>query len=120
AASSTAPPAIPQASSTSATTLPISRPGRRTSSRRLDACPLHLQLFQPGGSFMHGKVIVITGASGALGKVVADAAIARGARVAGINRAAAKGGTTADRIDLGGVDLSDAAQAKQAVDAAAA
>jgi NAD(P)-dependent dehydrogenase (short-subunit alcohol dehydrogenase family) len=69
---------------------------------------------------MHGKAIVITGASGALGKVVADAAVARGARVAGINRAAAKGGTTADRIELGGVDLSDAAQALQAVDAAAA
>jgi 3-oxoacyl-[acyl-carrier protein] reductase len=69
---------------------------------------------------MHGKAIVITGASGALGKVVAAAAVARGARVAGINRAAAKAGTTADRIDLGGVDLSDAAQALQAVDAAAA
>ena len=69
---------------------------------------------------MHGKVIVITGASGALGKVVADAAIARGARVAGIDRAAANGGTTADRIELGGVDLSDATQAKQAIDAAAA
>jgi 3-oxoacyl-[acyl-carrier protein] reductase len=69
---------------------------------------------------MHGKAIVITGASGALGKVVADAAVARGARVAGINRAAARGGTTADRINLGGVDLSDAAQALQAVGAAAA
>ncbi|MEH6950556.1 3-oxoacyl-ACP reductase FabG [Nitrobacter sp. NHB1] len=69
---------------------------------------------------MHGKAVVVTGASGALGKVVADAAVARGARVAGINRAAAKGGATADRIDLGGVDLSDAAQASRAVDAAAA
>ena len=36
---------------------------------------------------MHGKVIVITGASGALGNVVADAAIACGAKVAGIDRA---------------------------------
>lgn len=69
---------------------------------------------------MHGKAIIITGASGALGQVVAAAAVARGARVAGINRAATKGGATADRIDLGGVDLSDAAQALQAVDAAAA
>lgn len=68
---------------------------------------------------MHGKVIVITGASGALGKVVAHAAIARGARVAGIDHAAATIGTTADRIDLGGVDLSDAAQAARAIDAAA-
>ena len=69
---------------------------------------------------MHGKVVVITGASGALGKVVADTAIARGARVAGIDHADAKSGTTADRIELGGVDLSDPAQALQAVDAAAA
>jgi 3-oxoacyl-[acyl-carrier protein] reductase len=68
---------------------------------------------------MHGKVIVITGASGALGKVVADAAIVRGARVAGINYAAATIGSTADRIELGGVDLSDAAQAANAIGAAA-
>jgi len=31
---------------------------------------------------MDGKVVVITGASGALGSVVAEAAVARGARVA--------------------------------------
>lgn len=68
---------------------------------------------------MHGKVIVITGASGALGKVVANTAIARGARVAGIDHVDAKSNTTADRIEFGGVDLSDAAQAKQAIDAAA-
>jgi NAD(P)-dependent dehydrogenase (short-subunit alcohol dehydrogenase family) len=69
---------------------------------------------------MHGKVIVITGASGALGNVVADAAIARGAKVAGIDRAAVNGGATADRIELGGVDLTDPEQALRAVDAAAA
>jgi 3-oxoacyl-[acyl-carrier protein] reductase len=68
---------------------------------------------------MHGKVFIITGASGALGKVVAEAAIARGARVAGIDYAAATTGTTADRIELGGVDLSDAAQASKAISAAA-
>ncbi|MGN6116764.1 MAG: 3-oxoacyl-ACP reductase FabG [Nitrobacter sp.] len=68
---------------------------------------------------MHGKVIVITGASGALGKVVAGAAIARGARVAGIDHAAATTGATAERIEFGGVDLSDAAQAAKAIDAAA-
>ncbi len=45
---------------------------------------------------MNGKVIVITGALGALGAVVAD------------------------RIELGGVDLSDAAAAKKAIDAVAA
>lgn len=69
---------------------------------------------------MHGKVIVITGCSGALGKVVADAAIARGAKVAGIDRAAVNGGATADRIEFDGVDLTDPEQALRAVDAAAA
>jgi NAD(P)-dependent dehydrogenase (short-subunit alcohol dehydrogenase family) len=69
---------------------------------------------------MHGKVIVITGASGALGKVVADTAIKRGARVAGIDHASVKIGTTPDRIELGGVDLSDAEQAAKAIGAAAA
>lgn len=68
---------------------------------------------------MHGKVIVITGASGALGKVVAATAIARGARVAGIDHAAAATGPTAERLELGGVDLSDAAQAAKAIGAAA-
>jgi 3-oxoacyl-[acyl-carrier protein] reductase len=69
---------------------------------------------------MHGKVIVITGCSGALGKVVADAAIARGSKVAGIDRAAVNGGATADRIEFDGVDLTDSEQALRAVDAAAA
>jgi 3-oxoacyl-[acyl-carrier protein] reductase len=69
---------------------------------------------------MHGKVIVITGCSGALGKVVADAAIARGSTVAGIDRAAVNGGATADRIEFDGVDLTDPEQALRAVDAAAA
>lgn len=69
---------------------------------------------------MQGKVIVVTGASGALGKVVVEAAITRGARVACVNRAVAKGDATADRIEFGGVDLADPAQASQAVDAAAA
>lgn len=68
---------------------------------------------------MHGKVVVITGASGALGKVVADAAIARGARVACIDRTAADGDATTSRINLGDVDLSDAARAMKAIDAAA-
>jgi len=68
---------------------------------------------------MNGKVIVITGALGALGRVVADTAVARGARVAGIDHAAAQAAVTAERIELGGVDLSDSAQAGQAIDAAA-
>jgi 3-oxoacyl-[acyl-carrier protein] reductase len=69
---------------------------------------------------MHGKVIVVTGASGALGKVVAAVALARGAKVAGVDYAAHDIAASADRIELGGVDLSDAAQAKKAIDAAAA
>lgn len=69
---------------------------------------------------MHGKAIVITGALGALGKVVAEQAQARGARVAGIDHAASSAAATPDRIELGSVDLTDAAQAKAAIDKAAA
>jgi NAD(P)-dependent dehydrogenase (short-subunit alcohol dehydrogenase family) len=68
---------------------------------------------------MDGKVVVVTGALGALGKVVAQAALARGARVAGVDHAQAQTPATPNRIELGGVDLSDAAQAKKAIDAAA-
>jgi NAD(P)-dependent dehydrogenase (short-subunit alcohol dehydrogenase family) len=69
---------------------------------------------------MDGKVIVVTGASGALGKVVAEAALARGARVAGVDHAASQIQATDKRIELGSVDLTDAAQAKKAIDAVAA
>jgi len=68
---------------------------------------------------MNGKVIVITGALGALGRVVAESAAARGARVAGIDHATSQATTTAERIEFGGVDLSDSAQARKAIDAAA-
>src|SRR5260370_17747465 len=71
-------------------------------------------------SIMDGKVVVVTGASGALGKVVAEAALARGAKVAGVDHAASQIPASGNRIELGGVDLSDAAQAKKAIDAAAA
>ncbi len=37
---------------------------------------------------LQGKVVVVTGASGALGQVVVDIALARGARVAAIDFAA--------------------------------
>jgi len=69
---------------------------------------------------MNGKIIVITGAFGALGRVVAEIAQKRGARIAGIDHAPSSAAATPERIELGGVDLSDAAQAKHAVDAAAA
>jgi NAD(P)-dependent dehydrogenase (short-subunit alcohol dehydrogenase family) len=68
---------------------------------------------------MEGKVIVVTGASGALGKVVAEIALARGARVAGVDHTASQTAATDNRIELGGVDLSDAAAATKAIDAAA-
>jgi len=68
---------------------------------------------------MDGKVIVVTGASGALGKVVAEVALARGARVAGVDYGTSQIAATPDRIEFGGVDLSDPAQAKKAIDAAA-
>jgi NAD(P)-dependent dehydrogenase (short-subunit alcohol dehydrogenase family) len=69
---------------------------------------------------MDGKVVIVTGASGALGKVVAQAARRRGAQVARLDHAPAQGAAGAGEIELGGVDLTDAAQAQKAIDAAAA
>jgi NAD(P)-dependent dehydrogenase (short-subunit alcohol dehydrogenase family) len=68
---------------------------------------------------MDGKVVIVTGALGALGKVVVEAALARGAKVAGVDHEASQMPATENRIELGGVDLSDAAQAKKAIDAVA-
>jgi NAD(P)-dependent dehydrogenase (short-subunit alcohol dehydrogenase family) len=68
---------------------------------------------------MEGKIIVVTGASGALGKIVAATALAKGARVAAIDHAASTMKATPDRIELGGVDLTDPAETKKAIDAAA-
>jgi len=68
---------------------------------------------------MDGKVIVVTGVSGALGAVVATSALALGACVAGVDHAASQVAATSNRIELGGVDLTDAAQARMAIDAAA-
>jgi NAD(P)-dependent dehydrogenase (short-subunit alcohol dehydrogenase family) len=69
---------------------------------------------------MKDKVVVITGALGALGKVVAEEALSLGARVAGIDHAASQLVATVQRIELGRVDLTDAAQAKKSIDSAAA
>jgi 3-oxoacyl-[acyl-carrier protein] reductase len=69
---------------------------------------------------MNGKVIVVTGALGALGRVVVETALSRGAKVACVDHAAAHAEATPDRIELGRVDLSDAGHAKKAIDAAAA
>jgi NAD(P)-dependent dehydrogenase (short-subunit alcohol dehydrogenase family) len=68
---------------------------------------------------MDNKVIIITGASGALGKVVAETALARGARVAGVDHARSQIPVTAERIEIGGVDLSNTAAAKTAIDTVA-
>jgi NAD(P)-dependent dehydrogenase (short-subunit alcohol dehydrogenase family) len=68
---------------------------------------------------MNGKVVVITGALGALGKVVAESALARGAKVAGIDHAPSQTPAAADRLELGGIDLSDPLAANKAIDAAA-
>jgi NAD(P)-dependent dehydrogenase (short-subunit alcohol dehydrogenase family) len=69
---------------------------------------------------MDGKVIVVTGALGALGRVVTDLALARGARVASVDHAPTQVPATSDQLELGGVDLTDAAAAKKAIDHAAA
>jgi NAD(P)-dependent dehydrogenase (short-subunit alcohol dehydrogenase family) len=69
---------------------------------------------------MDGKVVVVTGASGALGRVVTETALARGARVGGIDHATVQMAATENKIELGGVDLSDATQAKAAIDTVAA
>ena len=68
---------------------------------------------------MNGKMLVITGALGALGQVVTDVALARGVKVAGVDHAQAQAPASSERLELGGVDLTDAAQATKAIDAAA-
>ncbi|KQT29201.1 MAG: SDR family oxidoreductase [Bradyrhizobium sp.] len=68
---------------------------------------------------MQDRVLIVTGARGALGKVVVEIAQSRGARVAGIDHAPSQESATLEGIEIGGIDLSDAAQAKTAVDAAA-
>ena len=68
---------------------------------------------------MDGKVIVVTGALGALGRVVVDQALARGAGVASVDHAPTQVPATKNQIELGGIDLTDAAAAKKAIDAAA-
>lgn len=64
---------------------------------------------------MNGKVVVITGASGALGQVVVEKAIAAGATVATIDHSAKLPAATAQRLPIGGIDLADAAQADRAI-----
>jgi NAD(P)-dependent dehydrogenase (short-subunit alcohol dehydrogenase family) len=68
---------------------------------------------------MAGRVIAITGAFGVLGQAVAKLAAAQGARLALIDFAKdVPAGLPADALTLGGVDLTDGAQAAAAMDAA--
>jgi NAD(P)-dependent dehydrogenase (short-subunit alcohol dehydrogenase family) len=72
---------------------------------------------------MSGRVYAITGAFGVLGSAVAKAAAAQGARLALIDFAkqAPAGSPAADDVlVLGGVDLTDPAAAKAAIDAVVA
>jgi NAD(P)-dependent dehydrogenase (short-subunit alcohol dehydrogenase family) len=64
---------------------------------------------------MNGKVVVVTGAMGALGRVVVQTAVDRGARVAAFDFAAAALAATPNLLPLGHVDLADAAQATAAI-----
>src|SRR6185295_4322462 len=68
---------------------------------------------------MDGKIIVVTGALGALGRGVVDEALARGARIASVDHAPTQVPATADLFELGGVDLTDPSQARKAIAAAA-
>ena len=51
---------------------------------------------------MDGKVVVVTGALGALGSVVVDEALALGARIASVDHAPTQVPATADLFELGG------------------
>ena len=68
---------------------------------------------------MPAKIIVVTGASGALGTAVAAAAKAQGGRVGTIDHVARTTSPTPDHLALGGVDLADPGQAQAAIDAIA-
>lgn len=64
---------------------------------------------------MKDKVVVITGAAGALGQVVLEQAIVAGARVVAIDHGATTAATSPQRLQIGGVDLADPAQADRAI-----
>ncbi|QUS39764.1 SDR family NAD(P)-dependent oxidoreductase [Tardiphaga alba] len=64
---------------------------------------------------MQRKIVVITGAAGALGRVVADRALEDGATVAVIDHGHNDIPSTPQRLQIGGVDLADAARAAKAI-----
>lgn len=65
---------------------------------------------------LEGKNVAITGAFGTLGAAVVQAALAAGARVAAIDRAAAPPMPLGDATLFGGVDLGDFASAQATLD----
>lgn len=66
---------------------------------------------------LKGQVIAITGAFGALGSAMVRAALAEGAQVAAIDRAATPGTPLEGAALFGAVDLSDAAGARAVIEA---
>lgn len=67
------------------------------------------------------QVIVVTGAFGALGRAVCAQCIAEGAHVVAVDRSDSnRAEADARRLDIGGVDLTDAAQCGDAVEKAVA
>ena len=68
---------------------------------------------------MSQRVVAITGGYGALGRAVVEAAQARGLSVAVIGRTPPRE-PNPDVFEINGVDLTDAAQARNAIDAVAA
>jgi 3-oxoacyl-[acyl-carrier protein] reductase len=69
---------------------------------------------------MQDRVVAITGASGALGRAVVEAAADHGARLALIDHAAARGTPRPTRIEIGGIDLAEPSEANRAIEAATA
>lgn len=63
---------------------------------------------------MNGKIVVVTGAAGALGSAVVRLARAQGAVVAEVDHAPRT--ATSQQLQIGGIDLSDPAQAARAFD----
>src|SRR5690606_16476125 len=72
-----------------------------------------------GAGSMSQRVVAITGGYGALGRAVVEAAQARGLSVAVIGRTPPRE-PNPDVFEIDGVDLTDAAQARNAIDAVAA
>ena len=68
---------------------------------------------------MGKRVMVVTGASGVLGRAIADAALARGCAVAAIDFGHVDRTDSDNWISLGGVDLADPVAAQAAINAAA-